>query len=383
MQTKFMMFSLLIFLISCLCCALVSSEIFKIKELTLDKCILTANIPQNQDMNNITNYGGGQIKVIVDQLKEIFKDEPKVEIIQVDNTQLISSQSFPSSFAFTVYPKQFKDRTCLILPPASDTSNIAKKSYTGSLVLSLLVQFVNENCFTFRTVSGGISAAGLLEKSIMGNLFHLQSTDTTTTSKCTKVSNNISKEEFFWEYLSRSRPVIIEGGVNNWTALSKWTSEYLRQQYQHKQVHVKLTERGEFEGVESAHLWPGFSEDSIPAEVHRQLPFPDLVVVRPATAEMTFSEFIDLVTIGMNRSRVSAYLEYSSIPGYMPELEADIIEPFSGWGLLERRHLNMWLSDGNTLGKLHFDPFDNFLCQVRGIVLYTNMLYYSLSVHLV
>ena len=24
----------------------------------------------------------------------------------------------------------------------------------------------------------------------------------------------------------------------------------------------------------------------------------------------------------------------------------------------------MWLSDGHTLGKLHFDPFDNLLCQV-------------------
>ena len=62
--------------------------------------------------------------------------------------------------------------------------------------------------------------------------------------------------------------------------------------------------------------------------------------------------------------RASAYLEYSSIPNYLPELEQNVEEfPFVQ-GLLKRRHLNIWLSDGNTLGKLHFDPFDNFLCQV-------------------
>ncbi|KAL8618973.1 hypothetical protein ACOMHN_018356 [Nucella lapillus] len=34
--------------------------------------------------------------------------------------------------------------------------------------------------------------------------------------------------------------------------------------------------------------------------------------------------------------------------------------------VLKLAHLNIWLSDGNTLGKAHFDPFDNFLCQISG-----------------
>ena len=141
--------------------------------------------------------------------------------------------------------------------------------------------------------------------------------------------------------------------------------QYLREKYELKDVHVKLTEHGEFEGVESAFLWPGYTPDWIPLEVREKLPFPDLVVVRPATAEMKFSEFIDLVSVGSNKTGISAYLEYSSIPYYMPEIEDDIIEPLFVKNLLERRHLNMWLSDGNTLGKLHFDPYDNFLCQVQ------------------
>lgn len=346
-----------------------STEVIsQIRELTLDKCIVTAkgiDLQYNDHgvmVDRVTDHND-QIQLITDQLKEIFKEEPKVEIIQLDNAQLVSDQLLTSSADFTIYPKLYKDRTCLIPPPSEDaSSSMSSKPYTGPLTLNALLQFVNQNCFTFRTISGGMTAAGILEHSIMNNLFRLQE----SSSKCTRVSSSISKEEFFWEYLSRSRPVIIEGGASNWTALSKWRSDYLRQQYQYRQVHIKLTERGEFEGVESAQLWPGYSADRIPIEVREQLPFPDLVVVRPATADMTFAEFIDLISIGMNKSGISAYLEYSSIPSYMPELEEDIIEPFSGNGekLLERRHLNMWLSDGNTLGKLHFDPYDNFLCQV-------------------
>ncbi|XP_068735056.1 tRNA wybutosine-synthesizing protein 5-like isoform X2 [Montipora capricornis] len=50
----------------------------------------------------------------------------------------------------------------------------------------------------------------------------------------------------------------------------------------------------------------------------------------------------------------------------LPELEQDIKEMPFIFGELKRRHLNIWLSNGNTLGKLHFDPFDNFLCQISG-----------------
>jgi jumonji domain-containing protein 7 len=90
------------------------------------------------------------------------------------------------------------------------------------------------------------------------------------------------------------------------------------------------------------------------------------VVVRPATLNMKFSELVDLIENVSDRAvkNVSAYLEYSSIPDHLPDLEDDIEEmPFIN-DVLKREHLNIWFSDGNTLGKLHFDQFDNFLCQV-------------------
>ncbi|XP_033752806.1 jmjC domain-containing protein E-like [Pecten maximus] len=186
--------------------------------------------------------------------------------------------------------------------------------------------------------------------------------------QCERISEP-TKEFFFHEYLKISKPVIIENITKSWPAFQKWTNEYFRKEYGNHDVYIKLTPGGEYEGVEQADLWENFNSFSIPDEVQVQLPHPELVVVRPASLNLKFSEFLDMienVTRGELKN-VSAYLEYSSIPQHLPELEDDIQEmPFIAPGVHKLEHLNIWLSDGNTLGKLHFDPYDNFLCQIHG-----------------
>lgn len=145
--------------------------------------------------------------------------------------------------------------------------------------------------------------------------------------------------------------------------MKKWTTEFLTTKFGHKKVRVAFAPYGEYEGCEKAHHFEDFKDFKIPDVVKSQLPFPDLVVVRPAFVEIPFSTFMGILQ-SSNDSNISAYLEYSSIPSLLPELEQDIKEMPFLFGELKRRHLNIWLSNGNTLGKLHFDPFDNFLCQV-------------------
>ena len=57
---------------------------------------------------------------------------------------------------------------------------------------------------------------------------------------------------------------------------------------------------------------------------------------------------------------LSAYLEYASIASHLPRLLNDI-EPPAMASMLTQAHLNIWLGNGRTVGKLHFDPFDNLL----------------------
>ena len=57
---------------------------------------------------------------------------------------------------------------------------------------------------------------------------------------------------------------------------------------------------------------------------------------------------------------LSAYLEYASIASHLPILLPDV-PPLAMASRLFQEHLNIWLGNGRTVGKLHFDPFDNLL----------------------
>ncbi|ELU16439.1 hypothetical protein CAPTEDRAFT_227819 [Capitella teleta] len=313
------------------------------------------------------------------------------------------------------FPKRVVDRSCLL--PPSFQPYPQPIPFQGLQHESILTAFINSQCGTYRSVDGSLSKRGLHRHSILQNLFHVDQSITNLTmdllysshsnpfstaaeclsspetadrrlclpkedhsmysqhtqhehhiAQCERIRLPLTREEFFENYLKKSKPVIIEGAAKHWAAYSKWTHEFLRENYGLKKVHVKLTPGGDFEGVEKAERWEDYGDFSIPDVVRNQLQFPELVVVRPAAANMNFSEFLDLITLAADQSarNVSAYLEYSSIPEYMPDLEGDIEEFIFAKDLLNRKHLNMWLSDGNTIGRLHFDEYDNFLCQLRG-----------------
>jgi len=264
----------------------------------------------------------------------------------------VNHEVVPFDGGIALYAHVPRDRTCLMntqrLTPIADR-------YSDSLYTTNIVEYVNKRCGTFLTTSGNLTEAGLLEQHILHNLFEPSSEN----KQCERIKMT-SKENFFSEYLIQSKPVIIEGGLQEWPALQKWTQEFFYEEFGEQSVHIKLTPDGIFEGVESASLWENYDNFVIPDLVKQQLEYPDLVVVRPATQELKFGDFLN----SLSSQNYSAYLEYSSIPEYLPQLEQDLSELPIVTDLLTRRHLNIWLSDGNTLGKLHFDPYDNLLCQV-------------------
>ncbi|CAH1256685.1 JMJD7 [Branchiostoma lanceolatum] len=404
-----------------------------------DACIVAGVLPVNEtvvstlvSLERAFRYEEG---VMVGVIHGDFRWETGEKLKWADERKLLGE---PKDVAF--FPRAAVERNCLILPPKVKPR---AQIYTESRSPEVMVEFLNQNCNTYRTLEGNLSFQGLHREEILGNIFHVADVSsftmgvkfglTNTTEQCMvnshtapteaetcglyegvqghddfrtvgeyqpspesvtlhvenggrermespssgkqKVSDRIveceripmpTRAEFFHDYVKRSRPVIITGTMDQWNVFEKWSNEFLRERFGKEEVHIKLTSGGEYEGVEDASLWEDFGTFQIPRNVRDQLPFPDLVVVRPATMNLKFGKFLDMIeeTARSEVKNMSAYLEYSSIPQYMPSLEADIPGfPFVN-DLLTRRHLNMWLSDGNTLGKLHFDPFDNLLCQV-------------------
>ncbi|XP_066275806.1 uncharacterized protein [Branchiostoma lanceolatum] len=405
-----------------------------------DACIVAGVLPLDEavvstlvSLERAFRYEEG---VMVGVIHGDFRWETGEKLKWADERKL---QGEPKDVAF--FPRAAAQRNCLILPPkVKPRAHI----YTESRSPEVMMEFLNQNCNTYRTLEGNLSFQGLHREEILENIFHVSDVSsftmgvkfglTNTTEQCMvnshtapteaetcglhegfqshddfrtvrghqnsesvtldvensggermelpssgkqKVSDRIvecerismpTRAEFFHNYVKHSRPVIITGAMDQWNVFEKWSNEFLRERFGKEEVHIKLTSGGEYEGVEDASLWEDFGTFQIPRQVRDKLPFPDLVVVRPATLNLKFGKFLAMIeeTARSEVKNMSAYLEYSSIPQYMPSLEADIPGfPFVN-NLLTRRHLNMWLSDGNTLGKLHFDPFDNLLCQISG-----------------
>lgn len=382
-----------------ICCASALSSCLSLDDVltrSRSSCVValvTKNCIADQDVDN---YGYVQLRnlfqhknlgIVVDFV-HIDSKWPNGEPLRKGNVEVGN---------IVLFRKVKKDRTCLL--PSTREQSIVPVILNGINDLATLVDFVNDGCETYFSTSGGPSVEGLHRNEILKTLFHVKNISNIQSRKvfptqspqfcevkdqsCSDTNHMLhsnpskipecekidlpSKNSFFHNYVKTSKPVIFKNVLRNWPAFSKWTNSYLREKYGKNNIHIKLTPLGEYEGVEPRNMWENHEKFKIPQSVLNQLAFPDLVVVRPATKNLNFSSFMDIVEKVSNGSikDMSAYLEYSSIPDHLPELEDDIQEDLFFQGLLKRDHLNIWLSDGRTLGKLHFDQYDNLLCQVN------------------
>lgn len=59
------------------------------------------------------------------------------------------------------------------------------------------------------------------------------------------------------------------------------------------------------------------------------------------------------------------YLEYLSIASYFPSFVVDT--PVFKWAtFLDLKIRNLWYGDGRTIGKLHFDAYENLMTMIAG-----------------
>ena len=62
---------------------------------------------------------------------------------------------------------------------------------------------------------------------------------------------------------------------------------------------------------------------------------------------------------------ISAYIEYTKMSAHFEKLKMDVPEI----ELFKELHLktqNIWIGDGQTLGKMHFDEFENAMVMIKG-----------------
>lgn len=136
------------------------------------------------------------------------------------------------------------------------------------------------------------------------------------------VVENITKEEFRKNYLLPRKPVVIKGITKNWPAYSKWNLEYM------KQVVGDIT----------VPLYDSSKAD--PA-----------APINAASAEMKFSEYIDLIKSTPTDLRIFFFDPIK----HAPELQKDYISPKDLMGGFLEKYPSMFFGGQGSVTFLHFD----------------------------
>ena len=150
---------------------------------------------------------------------------------------------------------------------------------------------------------------------------------------------NLGSQEFLERYYALGRPVILVGEMAEWTAISRWNPDYLKQKVGAASVEFQggRTSNDRFEMHKDQH--------------RRQAPF---------------SDFIDAIEGGGNDAYLTAYNSDRNRAALAP-LAADL-------GLLDKFLTSdkpacdgmMWIGPAGTVTSLHHDLTNNFIAQVVG-----------------
>ncbi len=140
-----------------------------------------------------------------------------------------------------------------------------------------------------------------------------------------------SLEVFIDRYFEPSLPVVIEGGLDGWRAISTWTPEHLADVAGSRDVEVTTETDGYFN--------------------------------KPRMPEtMSLRAYVALLQ-NPNSSAI-AYIKQQDI-SVLPELAADV-QPIPYASNTSIRLTNLWFGPGGTKTPLHFDRYENLFAQVYG-----------------
>jgi LPS sulfotransferase NodH len=257
-----------------------------------------------------------------------------------DTTSARQNQPAPINAAVEEIPAAWKQwvgqKTIQKSASAAIVQVLTKNGYSESSALSA-VRSAAADPFLLGAGDGAsriCKSASML--SILGQLASLESDQGGVERR-----TNLSRSEFLDRYYAANRPVIMQGLMSHWRAVTAWTAEYLKTVAGDQPVEV-MTGRDDN---------PRFEIDSAR---HR--------------TSIRFADFVDMVYSGKvtNDYYMVANNRFLQQPGARPLFQdfscfAEYLEPKS-----ELRQTHLWFGPAGTITPLHHDTSNILMAQVHG-----------------
>lgn len=153
------------------------------------------------------------------------------------------------------------------------------------------------------------------------------------------------------EIVAKNKPVVIKNFQDSFAPSASWQWDSLAERWGALTVHASVSQSGRFDGPESGNMW-GLSKSNE-------------VLIRPPGANMKFGDYLTLLRANLTET---FYLEYLATHQYLGEAVTSMAPlPLpAAESKLELVLTNLWISKGGTVAVLHYDDFENLLCQVKG-----------------
>jgi len=151
---------------------------------------------------------------------------------------------------------------------------------------------------------------------------------------------------FYRDFVSQNRPVVIKGGVSHWPAVKKWTNSYLKETLGDIPVSVTVTPNGYADAPQGS------------------------LFVMPEERTMCMGDFIDILENPDSANGVFYIQKQNSnlteeFKDIIRDIEADIDWATEAFGKTPDA-ANFWMGDARAVTSMHKDPYENIYCVVRG-----------------
>ena len=172
-------------------------------------------------------------------------------------------------------------------------------------------------------------------------------------SKTASPSDVPSAAAFVADIVNTHAPTVVTNFQVGWggdAGPDAFTKAALTQRLGDSIVRVSMSETGRFDGPENGALWG--------------LPPTTDVLVRPPATSMLLHDFF---TLSNKTKGPTFYLEYLALHQYLgPPFLALVPPPPTAKEALEPLVTNLWVGTRPTVSPLHYDDYENLLCQITG-----------------